>query len=234
MVDDSYEIIYEETPINETPCELCTAINNPYLNRNRGDSRYYNNPFNLGISGVDRIKFAFFNPSYSSEHDGHHQKERGFWNFKVRNEESSSSDAVTSTVTTTDSSTNNEGLTVSETVVDSSVSNNVGTSASNADNDNIGSDNNIGSNNNNGGRPSGSNANSKPIAGSSSTASNTNNAHIQIPTKACCGEWPSKYPYSTGRNRKCCGASTYNASKLRCCKAPSAPYYVAIKTHSNL
>ena len=222
MVDDSYEIIYEETPINDTPCELCTVIPNPY--RNLGDSantnnRRYYNPYYLGIAAVNKIEFGFYNPPYSSEHDGQGQEERGFWNFKVRNVESSNADTETSTVPTTDSSITVGSQTTSGTVVNSSVSNNLGTSANtNAVNDNTGSSNNIGSTNNNSARPSatsnnsnsgsnGSSSNSKPNTGSSSTTSNTNNAHIQIPKKACCGEWPSKYPYRTDRNRSCCGAS---------------------------
>ena len=217
LVDDTYVINYEETPINEVyingvPCNNCIAVPNDSIDRNLGE----NSASSLGISSIDKIKFAFAHSPFIFGHD-HRDDDHdiiGHWNFKIRNADASDVNAVTDTDTTVSS---------------------VNSSVNNAVNDNIGSSNIIGSSNNNIARPNSANgANSKPNTGSSSTTSNANTAHIQIPTKACCGEWPSKYPYSTERNRSCCGASTYNASKLRCCKVPSAPYGVAIKTHCNL
>jgi len=41
--------------------------------------------------------------------------------------------------------------------------------------------------------------------------------------KACCGNYPDRFPFKTvGGDRKCCGTRTYNSLTLKCCDADSS------------
>jgi len=41
--------------------------------------------------------------------------------------------------------------------------------------------------------------------------------------KACCGNYPDRFPFRTvGGDRKCCGTRTYNSLTLKCCDADSS------------
>jgi hypothetical protein len=41
--------------------------------------------------------------------------------------------------------------------------------------------------------------------------------------KACCGNYPDRFPFKTiGGDRQCCGSRTYNALTLKCCDSDSS------------